>query len=449
MAERSDRGRAVLTVAGSDPSGAAGLQMDLRAFASLGLHGCSVVTAVTVQSTASVGEILPVPPALVRAQLDALTEDLGVRHVKTGMLYNASIAGAVADWAVEEDLSPVVDPVLASTAGPRLSSLDLAQVLRERLIPRAQLVTPNLPEAAELTGIEIRGIEDMKRAAEELLGLGCGSVLVKGGHVPGAEVVDVFYDGRFSLLRAPRVERRTRGTGCMLSALATGLIAQGAPVREAVELAKRRVTDAIRFASELGRGPAVGDPLVELRNMAERYSVLEEVQRWSAFLEEQLPVSLVPEVGVNLAYALPFASSPQDVCAVEGRLVRAGTRVRRAGAPAFGASRHTASVVLAAMSRDRKARSALNLRYTRELVELCRELGLKVGSFDRSLEPRGSRSTMEWGTGAAIDALGFVPDAIYDEGGHGKEPMIRLLGRSPADVVDKVRRIVAATRGEG
>lgn len=441
------REESVLTIAGSDPSGAAGIQMDLKAFAVAGVHGCSAVTALTAQNTKRFVELHPLTPAQVRSQLEALSEDFNIRHAKTGMLYEASIAEIVADWLAEEGIRPVVDPVLRATVGASLSKADLVQVLRERLIPKAALVTPNIPEASELAEFEIRGIEGMKRAAEVIHGMGCESVLIKGGHLGGAEAIDVFYNGRFKLLRAPRLEKSVRGTGCMFSAFATALLAKGNTVLQAVETAKSYVTEAIRFSSEPGRGAAVGNPFAILHNMAERYGVMEEVHRWSSYLEELLPPSLVPEVGTNLVFALPYASGREDVCGIEGRLIRAGSRVRRAGHPVFGASKHLATVVLTAMRRDRRFRCAVNLRFSPGLVEVCRELGLKIGSFDRSREPPHSTSTMEWGTEVAIRALGFVPDVIFDEGGHGKEPMVRVLGESPSNVADKVTRIVRALKG--
>jgi len=433
--------RTVLTVAGSDSSGGAGLQMDLKAFAALGVHGCAVVTAVTAQNTSEVRHVSPVPAKLVREQLDALFDDFKIDVVKTGMLFDSSIVEAVAAKLAEEGTKLVVDPVLVSSAGPALSSKDLVQALRDRLIPKAYLCTPNIPEAAELTDNPIRGEDGMRRACQDLYQLGCENILVKGGHLAKGPIRDVFYDGSFRVFEGTRIERKVHGTGCMLSAFITAILAKGIPCADAVELARRYTFDAIRFSSDLGRGASIANPLTTLHNSAQRYHCMEEILKWTGALEEFLPVSLVPEVGINLAFALPYATTLDEVCAVEGRLVKTGQKVRRVGHPQFGASKQVGSVVLAAMEHDRRYRCAINLRYSKPLVDLCRTLGMKVGSFDRRKEPRDA-TTLHWGTDHAIQALGFVPDIIFDEGDHAKEPMIRILGEHPAQVIDKVRSIV-------
>jgi len=434
--------RVALTIAGSDPSGGAGIQMDLKCFAAVGVHGCSVLTAVTVQNTSGVKSANPVSPKLVREQLDAIFDDFKIDIAKTGMLYDSAIVEVVAARMAEEGTPLLVDPVLAPTAGSPLASHDLAGALKLRLLPKALLVTPNIPEAEELSGVKIRGEDSMRRACLEIYQLGCENVLLKGGHIPHGPANDLFYDGAFRSFEGKRLGRDVHGTGCMLSAFAAAVLAKGLPMTEAIGIAKLYVTEAIRFSESPGKGRFIGNPFVKLMNSAQKFDVLDGVQRWSGTLEDTLPVSLIPETGVNLAFALPFATEPEEVCALEGQLVRAGRRAKRAGNPAFGASNTVGWVVLAAMRADKRFRSALNLRYSKPLVELCRTLGLKIGTFDRKREPKDSDSTIAWGAGAAVSALGFVPDVIYDEGAHGTEPMLFLLGASPQQVVEKVGLIV-------
>jgi len=434
--------RVALTIAGSDPSGGAGVQMDLKCFAAVGVHGCSALTAVTVQNTTGVRSANPLSPKLVREQLEALYDDFKIDIVKTGMLYEAAIVEVVTAKLGEEGTPLVVDPVLAATAGAPLASNDLAGALKQRLLPKALLVTPNIAEAEEMTGVHIRGEDSMRHACIELYQLGCENVLLKGGHIPKGPANDLLYDGTFHVLEGPRLERNVHGTGCMLSAFSAGMLAKGLSVPEAVGLAKLYVMDAIRFSEGHGKGRLIGNPFVNIQKAAQKFEVLEAVQRWSGTLEETLPVSLIPETGVNIAFALPFATGLGDICALEGRLVRAGKRARRSGYPAFGASRNVGSVVLAAMKADRRFRSALNLRYSKALVELCRTLGLKIGSFDRKRVHADADSSVSWGAGAVVSALGFVPDVISDEGGHGTEPMLFLLGEHPQQLVEKVGMMV-------
>lgn len=444
---RHGSARVVLTVAGSDPSGGAGIQMDLKCFAAVGVHGCSAVTAVTAQNTSRVASVLPLSPGTVREQLDAVYEDFKIEALKTGMLYEASIVETVAAKVAEEGTPLILDPVLTASVGATLSKPDLVQALKERLLPKAHLITPNIPEAAELIEGRIRSEEDMRHACQELYQMGCENVLLKGGHLPGGQANDLFYDGRFRLYEGPRLDRKVHGTGCMLSAFIAALLGKGLALEDAIGLSKGYVTDAIRFGTDLGRGTAIGDPMVGLYNSSQRYEVLEEVHHRCDELEELTPVALIPEVGINLAFALPFASTPGDVCALEGRIFRGGRRARRSGFPAFGASRHVAAVVLAAMAHDRRFRCAMNLRGSKTLIDLCRTLGLKVGTYDRKREPKDAAAT-DWGARCAIEALGFVPDVIYDEGEVGREPMMHLLGEGPADVVGKLRLIVNGLKNE-
>jgi hydroxymethylpyrimidine/phosphomethylpyrimidine kinase len=262
--------RTALTIAGFDPSGGAGLQMDLKCFAALGVHGCSVVTAITVQNTAQVRSVFALPPTLVNEQLDAIYDDFKVDVVKTGMLHDASIVGVVAARVAEEGTPLVVDPVLNASVGASLSSADLVAALKERLLPKALLVTPNIPEAEELTGLRIRGEEGLRRACLELFQLGCESVLIKGGHLPGGPANDLFYDGTFRVYEGERLDRSVHGTGCMLSAFTAAELARGASVQDAVGLAKRLVTDAIRFAGEPGKGRSIGNPLTGFQNSGQK-----------------------------------------------------------------------------------------------------------------------------------------------------------------------------------
>ena len=169
--------------------------------------------------------------------------------------------------------------------------------------------------------------------------------------------------------------------------------------------------------------------------------IKDAVEQAASELEEILTVSLVPEVGINIGYALPEAKTPSDVYAMEGRLIRVGNAIGHIGGARPGASKHIARIILAAMKFDGNARSAMNIRFDERAIEICESLGYLVGSFDRKDEPEKT-STMEWGCEFVIKALGKVPDIIYDMGGIRKEPMIRILGKNPQDVVDKLRSIV-------
>ena len=252
-----------LTIAGSDSSGGAGIQADLKTFAALGVYGASAIAALTAQNTKGVAAIHDVPADFVRAQIDAVYADLAVDAVKIGMLSSKSVIASVArGLAHHKARNIVLDPVMIATSGDRLLDPDAVDALRTELIPAALIVTPNLPEAAALSGATpARNEQEMEAQARQILAMGARHVLIKGGHGESAESVDLLVGGGQVLrLSTPRIKtRNTHGTGCTLSsALAAGL-AKGMTVSDAATAAKDYVTAAIAAAATLkvgsGHGP--------------------------------------------------------------------------------------------------------------------------------------------------------------------------------------------------
>lgn len=247
-----------LTIAGSDSGGGAGIQADLKTFSELGVYGTSVVTALTAQNTLGVHGVHAVTPAFVTAQLDAVLGDIGADAVKTGMLASQGIVRAVAAAVRAHSLERlVVDPVCASKHGHTLLPDDALDALRDELLPLAEVVTPNLGEVALLTGVKVRGIGDLRAAAEAVKELGPRWVLVKGGHLEGNhDAVDLLFDGEQEILiSARRLDTvHTHGTGCTLAAAIAAYRALGLEVTEAVRAAKTYITGAIAGGLALGGG---------------------------------------------------------------------------------------------------------------------------------------------------------------------------------------------------
>jgi hydroxymethylpyrimidine/phosphomethylpyrimidine kinase len=246
-----------LSIAGSDPSGGAGIQADLKTFHSFGVYGMAAITALTAQNTVSVSGVSLVPATFLRQQLQALASDLPPDAIKTGMLADVDLATTTADCIRAFGWTPlVVDPVMIATSGDRLLSIDAERVIRDQLLPLATLVTPNLDEAALLTGLEVRDEAQMQRAGLLLLDSGAAAVLLKGGHLPDDTIVDLLItpDGvrRFT---HPRIQTTsTHGTGCTLSAAITAELACGRPLEQAVESGLEYVVRAIASAPGLGAG---------------------------------------------------------------------------------------------------------------------------------------------------------------------------------------------------
>ena len=443
--------RIALTIAGSDPSGGAGVQADIKSFNVVGVHGLSVITCLTVQNTKRVVKINSVLPEIIGQQIDVLLEDVKPDAVKTGMLHEKNIVSIVADRISQNDLKVVVDPVMVATSGDSLSKSDFVDAIKNKLIPITFILTPNIMETEILTDRKLNTLEKIKKSCKDLYDFGAKNVLIKGGHLKGRMVKDVFFDGsKFNVLSLPRIdERKAHGSGCTLSAVITGLIAKGISPLDAVKHAKYIIWNMINHGYIIGKGADVLDhsirnicnvPLTYPSNV--RFSIWRELKHSIDELLDFLPLNLIPEVGINFGYALKDAKSTMDVCAINGRIVKTLRRPTRIGEIDYGTSKHIASIILAAMKYDPNTRSAMNVKFSKDTIKDCKKINLSIGNFDRTDEPNNVSSTMEWGTKKVISKLNCVPDVIYDEGGLGKEPMIRILGKNPNDVISKVHGLL-------
>ena len=256
-----------LTIAGSDSGGGAGIQADLKTFAALGVHGTSAITAITAQNTIGVTGILELPTSLIRQQIDAVVDDIGVQAAKTGMLSSPEIIEAVAVAIEQHRIEQlVVDPVMVAKGGAKLLRDEAVAALRGRLVPLAAVLTPNLPEASVLLGRPIDTLDERREAARDLVAMGARAAVVKGGHADG-DVTDVFFDGtRLVELEGTRIATpNTHGSGCAFSAAITAFLARGADPLDAVREAKAFVTGAIAGALEIGHGHGPVNPVFGLR----------------------------------------------------------------------------------------------------------------------------------------------------------------------------------------
>jgi hydroxymethylpyrimidine/phosphomethylpyrimidine kinase len=246
-----------LTIAGSDSGGGAGIQADLKTFAALGVYGTSAITAITAQNTIGVTAVQALAADLVTAQIEAVAGDMKLDVVKTGMLATSAIVEAVAAAISALELpSVVVDPVMIAKSGDRLFDAEALAALRSELLPRARVVTPNVPEAEVLADMRIATLDDAREAARRIHKLGAAAVVVKGGHLPGDEAIDLLFDGRtFTEYRAPRIDtRNTHGTGCTFASAIAAHFAHGRALPDAVRMAKGYVTGAIEHGLAIGNG---------------------------------------------------------------------------------------------------------------------------------------------------------------------------------------------------
>jgi hydroxymethylpyrimidine/phosphomethylpyrimidine kinase len=435
-----------LTIAGSDSSGGAGVQADLKTFAALKVYGLSVITAITAQNTMGVTEIQEVNPKVVKAQIEAVIEDIGADAVKTGMLYSKDIIEVVAEEVEKYNFKMVVDPVMIAKSGAPLLKKDSIEALIKKLIPLATVVTPNALEAEALINRKVKSLNEAKEAAEEIAELGVKAVVVKGGHLKTEDkVYDVLYfNGEFKIFEGERINlKNTHGTGCVFASAIAAFLAKNKAIEEAVEKAKEFVANAIQFSFSIGKGVGPVNPMAYLYREAEKYKVLKLMEEAVEMLEATPETALlIPESQSNIGMALSYSKSRMDVAAIPGRIVKLNGKVKASSNPRFGASKHIANTIITVMKANPEVKSAMNIKYSKKLVELCKDLGLNVSFYDRRLEPPEIKEkeglTTIWGAEEAVKKIGKVPDAIYHEGDYGKEPMIIILGKDAVEVAQKV-----------
>ena len=426
----------VLTIAGSDSGGGAGIQADLKTIEATGGFGTSAITSVTAQNTTGVRESHLLPIDHVEAQIEAVLEDFDVRAAKTGMLAAGEVIETVVEYA--DDLPHlVVDPVMVAASGDRLIE-PAAEDAYEQLVGEATLVTPNADEAAVLTGIEPTEEETAVAAGEALLDMGSDAALVKGGHIAGEDIMDVLVtDDHVRTFRHERIDTEaTHGSGCTLSAAIATHLGRGETLIDGVSAGIDLLARAIRYNLDVGKGPGAAHHLVETRERAARTETTEAVASLvETFLERNVG-RLIPEVGTNVVGATPYAERVGEVAAVDGRLTRTRDGVVPGRGVRFGASTHVARYLLDAREIDAGYRFAVNWRYDNSIGDALAEL---PGDVVRVREV----PTLESGVVSELTAAAD-PVAVVDPGGDRRVPVTVLLARSPDGLEARTGQLLEA-----
>ncbi|MDR0778280.1 MAG: bifunctional hydroxymethylpyrimidine kinase/phosphomethylpyrimidine kinase [Methanomassiliicoccaceae archaeon] len=431
--------RCALTIAGSDSIGGAGIQADIKAMASLGVHTHTVITAVTAQNTTAVTAILPVPCDIISAQIDAVLSDSDVRAVKTGMLYSPEIVEVVIDRLGDVSIPIVVDPVMIASVGDALARDDLVGSIRGDLMPVCDLITPNKFEAEAISGIRIRGEDDAMRACE-LMGKNGNSVYIKGGHMESSSVVDILYHGaEFKRFEYPRLERAGHGSGCALSAYITANLAKGVDMVNSILGARDMIQRSIASMYVRGKGGKVVNSAVNIKQI---YTDSDITKGMGAAIDDILkiiPGSWVPAIGMNIAYATADAKNTDDVAAVSGKITLSNGHPVRNGDIRYAAAEHISYMILSAMRFNDNMRAAMNIKYDEDLLNVMEEVGMTITSVNREKYHDARLGEL---TTFAIRDLGSMPDVIYDMGTNKREPMIRMLGTDITDLKRKIGHII-------
>jgi hydroxymethylpyrimidine kinase/phosphomethylpyrimidine kinase len=437
----------VLTIAGSDSGGGAGIQADMKTIEATGGFGTSAITSVTAQHTRGVESTHVLPQSEVSAQCEAVFSDFEVRAVKTGMLATADIVELVTEQLRKTDVPSVVDPVMVAASGDRLLDPD-AESAYEDLVAAATLVTPNADEAAVLTGIDVSDTESAIEGGKHLVEMGADAALVKGGHIPGEAVADILVsESGVETTVHPRVETEaTHGSGCALSAAIATRLAHGDTLSEAVRSGIDLLERAVRYGLDVGEGPGAVHHMVGLRNQAAREPTAEAIEETARQLTEIDVSRLVPEVGMNVVGATPYAESPAECAAVEGRITRTLDGVKANRGVRFGASSHVARFLLAVREYEPSYRFAVNCRFDEAVEDALDTLEWPIESYDRSEQPEDVEtvegSTMQWGAKQAFEGRESPPVAVYDPGAVGKEPIVKLLAADSDELADRVASLL-------
>jgi hydroxymethylpyrimidine kinase/phosphomethylpyrimidine kinase len=432
----------VLTIAGSDSGGGAGIQADIKTIEAGGAFGTSAITSVTAQNTRGVESTHVVPREEIEGQCEAVRDDFDLDAVKTGMLATGEVVELVTEQVQNVAAPAVVDPVMVAASGDRLLDRK-AETAYEDLIAASTLVTPNADEAAVLTDVEVTDVESARRAGEALVGMGADAALVKGGHVPGEDVVDVLVtDELFETVTHPRVDTEaTHGSGCTLSAAIATRLAYGDEVNVAVRTGIDLLGRAVRYGLDVGQGPGAVHHMVAIRDRAEREPTAEQVETVVQQFVQHDVSPLVPEVGMNVVGATPYAEVPGECAAVEGRITRTFDGIKPNRGVRFGASSHVARFLLAAREFDSELRFAVNCRFDEDVELALESLEWPIAQYQRSEQPdevkTEEESTMQWGAAQAFAEAKSTPVAVYDRGDVGKEPIVKLLAPDATTLTDR------------
>jgi hydroxymethylpyrimidine/phosphomethylpyrimidine kinase len=437
-----------LSIAGSDSSGGAGIQADLKTFSALGVYGCTAVTAVTAQNTKEVTEIFEISPSTVEQQIRSVMSDMPPKAIKIGMVYSSQIIEAVYRSIRYSKVPIVLDPILAAGTGAKLLRTDAYESFISKLMLWCRLVTPNRMEAEQLSGIKIKTETDAIEAAKKLKRMGPKNVIIKGGHFGSAHVTDILLDSKSKLIKFtnPRLKiNESHGSGCNFSSAVTAYLAQGMAITEACKMANEYVHAAIRYTVTIGKGLPITNPLSPIHRDADRYATLAQLQH----AVDQIKMidgfyRLMPETQTNFVYAIFNAGDISDVAGVRGRIIKIDNSASPASYVKFGASKHVALAVLAYATVNPSFRSAINIKCDERLIKICRTL-FPTGSYDRNSEPKKIKlrdgSSVSWGIATALSKNSKV-EVIFHKGDVGKEPMMIVFGRNPGEVLDKIKRIL-------
>ncbi len=429
----------LLSIGGSDPTGGAGIQSDIKTFEELKVHGLSVITAITAQNTSRVSLTQPVSQKILKEQLNVIFSDFKIEGIKISMVYNSSTIKTIYRELKDKKIPIVIDPVIKSTTGGMLLKKEAIKDFKKFLIPLATVITPNKHEAEILTQMKIQSKKNLKEVAERIRSLGAKNVIITGVE-EGRKMLDyIFEEEKQYFHSGTKIVRINHGSGCNYSSVMIYELASGKSINESAKNAKKYTYDSIKNAKKIGRGIAI----VQSENQDIIVKKLDEVI--SNLISIKNIYKLIPECQTNFVFSKKSPKSIKDILGIEGRIVKTGKRITIAGNLEYGGSKHVASALFAMNKKFPSICSAINLKYQSETLLKLKRKNFKISSYDRNKEPKGNKkkegASITWGIKLAIKNSKVPPDLIYHKGDFGKEPMIIIFGRTPSEVLEKISKI--------
>ena len=432
----------LLSIAGSDPSSGAGIQSDVKTFTALGAYALSVITSITSQNTTKFGRIEPISPRMIKSQIESVFSDFKIDAIKIGMVYNSTTIKAIYSKLSKIKIPIILDPVIKSTTGGILLKKDAFEDYIKFLLPLAFVITPNLSEASNLSKIKIKNKQDLYKSALKIEEYGVKKVVITGTNFKKNTIVDFILDENDRYyISGKKLQEINHGSGCNFSAALTFAIASGNSINNAVKFAKKYAYDSIKNSKNIGKGiritqsPNKSDKNKKILGYA--ISDLKKIKKI---------YSIIPECQTNFVYSKRHIRSIKDVLGISGRIVKTGKNIEIAGSLQYGGSKHVGSALYEINKKFPDIRSAINIKYSSELIKNSRRKSLVIQSYDRNKEPkkmkRKENLSVSWGIKEAIKKSRKPPDLIYHKGDFGKEPMIMIFGNNPSDVVEKVSKIL-------
>ncbi len=441
-----------LTIAGSDSSGGAGIQADLKTFSALGIYGTTVITILTAQNTKTVSDVFITPPEFFKNQLLTTLEDIKPDIIKIGVLYDDSIIEIVYDTLRHLKIPIVLDPILISGTKVKLLKESSIGNFKTKIIPLSFVITPNLIEAKILTGDKISTENEVIEAAYKIKKLGASNVIIKGGHASNRnqKIVDILVEKEnddITKLYNDRLKiAETHGTGCNFSSALASFLAKGYGIKESFFLANDYVKEGLNDIAKIGNGIGVTNPMMNLYLNSSRYKIFDSLYKSVKILEELKDFYLlIPETKTNFVYSLENPKSMQDVAGIVGRITNFGNKIRSPNVVEFGASSHVSSAVNSAHQINHLFRSAINIKNDKKILDVCKAnfVCTWYSRDEEKLENKDKEGfTVSWGVKNAMEKL-HNAEVVFHHGDYGKEPMILIFGKDPPEIIDKIKIIIS------